>query len=281
MKLNKLATALTALAAVAVLTTSAQAQVFPNYNSGDVFIGFEQSGAANDYIADIGSVSQFIGDASPVTIQLSTTDLTAAFGSSWASNSNSTTNVQWGLVANDQSDSIASDTDGSSIWYTKGETVVGTKSAAPIRGTSSALNAISNKIQALETATTGGYTDYETTADTSNGVIESSTAANSWTSFKPGTYSGNTAFNIGSEIEQPSSGNDTGPTDSALDFYEVDTRTASNQPATLLGTFSLSNSGLLTFNPAAVPEPSSYALGLTALVIFFVLKRRKALSNEA
>ena len=64
-----------------------------------------------------------------------------------------------------------------------------------------------------------------------------------------------------------------------LDLYEVDTKTASNQPAAFLGTFDLSSTGLLTFDPAtaAVPEPSAYALGITALVLFGVLKRRKSI----
>ena len=274
MKPFKLTSALAALAAVAALSTSAHAQVYASYSSGDLLLGFEQNGNASDYVVDIGQVSQFIGDSSPLTFQLSTSDLSTVFTSNWASNSQ-TNLVQWGLVGNDQGQNIASDTDGNSIWYTKGETVAGTHTTAPIRGTGSALGNISNQIQNLDTGS-GGFFNTQTTSDTTNAIIQSSSAANSWSSFHPGTYSGGTAFGIGSEIEQPSSGSDTGPTDSVLDLYEVDTKTASNQPAALLGTFSLASDGVLTFDPEAVPEPSAYALGITALVLFAVLKRRKA-----
>ncbi len=281
MKFNKLTTAVAALAAAAVFVTSARAQVYPTYLSGQALIGFEQQGSSSDYVVDLGSVSQFIGAASPLTFQLSTTDLSTVFGSSWASNSQ-TNLVQWGIVANDQGQAISSDTDGDSIWYTKGETVAGTRTTAPIRGSSSALGSISNQIQNLETASTGGFVNILSTADTSNAVTEPSTSANSWTSFKPGTYSGGTAFGIGSEIEQPGSGSNTGPTDSVLDFFQVNSKTASNQAATFLGTFSLNSSGVLTFDEAqAVPEPSAYALGITGIILFLVLKRRKSISVAA
>lgn len=286
MKLNKLTTVATAMATAAVLATSGRAQVYtPDpVPSGDVLIGFEQQGNASDYVVDLGQVTQFKPTTSDYQIQLSTADLggiDGVFGTNWASNSNGSTDVQWGVVANDQSDTIASDPDGNSIWYTKGETTVGTHTTAPIRGSSSALGAISQNIENFETL---GYAGQAATAGTENssdlGVILTASAADSWTSFKPGSYSGNTAFGIGSEIEQPSSGSYTGPTDSVLDFYEVDTKTASNQSATLLGTFSLSSGGVLTFegaDAAVVPEPSTYALVLAGgSMLLLVLKRRKS-----
>jgi hypothetical protein len=251
-----------------------------------VLIGFEQQGNASDYVVDLGSVTQFTPTTSDYQIQLSTTDLGDIFTSGWASNSNGSTNVQWGLVANDQSDSIASDPDGNSIWYTKGETTVGTKTTAPIRGSSNALSAISQNIENFETL---GYAGQVATTSTENssdlGAVLTASTADSWTYFKPGTYSGNTAFGIGSEIEQPGSGSYTGPTDSVLDFYEVDTKTASNQPATLLGTFSLSSGGVLTFDgaqTAVVPEPSTYALVLAGgVMLLLVLRRRKSTATLA
>jgi hypothetical protein len=277
MKLNKITAVAAAISAAAVLSISAQAQVFTSYSSGDVLLGFNQSGNASDYIVDLGSVSQFIGITSPVSFQLSTADLSNTFTSSWASNS-ATNLVSWGAVANDQGLAIASDTDGSSVWYTKGELTTGTHTAAPIRGSSSALNSISNRIQNLDTGT-NGYDSSLSTANANNGVVQSTSTSNSWASFGP---NGANAFNIGASIEQPVTGNGQGPTNSVLDFYEVDTKTASNQPATLLGTFTLNSSGDLTFTEvASTPEPSAFALGLTAVVLFVVLKRRKMLGLNA
>ena len=293
MKLYPITSAAVALAAVAVLATSARAQVYtPDpVPSGDVLIGFESYNSTTsaatpfDYVVDLGQVSQFINDTStsPLQFQLSTTDLSSAFGTGWASNSNGSGNVQWGVVANDPSDSISSDPDGDSVWYTKGETVPGTQTTAPVRGSSSTLHAVSNAINNFEDGYAGQVATTSTSTTPYLGYIESS-GAGSWTSAKPGAYSGNTAFGIGSEIEQPSTGSYTGPTDSVLDFYEVDTKTGSNEPATFLGTFSLAPDGILSFTGVAAqatPEPSAYALGLIAIALFVVLKRRKSISTLA
>jgi hypothetical protein len=279
MKRYKLTTALAGIAAAAILSTSAHAQVYTTYTSGDLFLGFEQSGNASDYLVDLGQATQFIDATHPLTFQLSagtSGDLPTIFGTNWASNSQ-TNLVQWGVIGNDQSQNIASDPDGNTIWYTKGETVAGTQTTPPTRGTGSALTNLSNTIQNLETASTGGYANTLSTANGNNAIVESSSAANSWTSFHPGTYSGGTAFGIGTEIEQPGSGSDTGPTDSVLDLYQVNTRTGTNQPADFLGTLSLSSAGVLTFDPESVPEPSAYALGITAVVLLVVLNRRKSM----
>ena len=284
MKLTKITTAVAVLAAAAVLATSAQAagtQV--SYTSGDLFLGFEVSGGSSDYVVNLGLANQFSGATTPLTFQLSTADLSSVFGTSWATNSGTSADVQWGVIGNDQNNGAGvgtqtGNTDGKSVWYTLGETVSGTPNTAPSALGASSLNVISNKIKNLDSATSGGFNGKTSTSDTTNAIEESATAANSWTSFSPGTYSGGTAFGIGTEIEQASSGNNTGPTDSVLDLFQAN----SGQTANLLGEFSLSSSGVLTFDPAqslAVPEPSAYALGITALVLFGVLKRRKSIQS--
>lgn len=273
--MKKLTTTALALAFAGALAASAQAQVFTSYTSGDLLLGFEQSGNAQNYLVDIGSAANFSKTAT-LSLSLSTTDLTAIFGASWASNSAANL-VQWGVVGNDQGQTIPANQDGVSIFYTKGEAVLGTPSEAPIRGSSSALNVLSNKIQALDSGS-GGYDGTLSTANSAKGIIQSSSAANSWSSFNPST----TAFGIGTGIEQPATGSATGPTNSKLDLWEVDTKTGANQPATLLGYLSLGTGGVLNFtgvNAAAVPEPASYALGGIALLLFIVLKRRKSISS--
>ncbi len=51
------------------------------------------------------------------------------------------------------------------------------------------------------------------------------------------------------------------------------------QPTTLLGTFTLEDNGTLEFTAEAVPEPSTYALGIAAIALFVVLKRRQSLGQ--
>jgi hypothetical protein len=284
MKLPKLTTAVVALAAAAaVLATSAQAAATQvSYTSGDLFLGFEVDGGSTDYVVNLGLANQFSGATSPLTFQLSTADLSSVFGTSWATNSGTSADVQWGVIGNDQNNGATvgtqtGNTDAKSIWYTLGEQVSGTPNTAQSAQSAAALNAISNQIKQLDTGS-GGFNGKTSTSDTTNAIEESATATHSWTSFAPGTYSGGTAFGIGTEIEQAGSGNNTGPTDSVLDLFQAN----SGQTADLLGEFSLSSSGLLTFDPAAtlaVPEPSAYALGITALVLFGVLKRRKSIQS--
>ena len=260
MKLNKLTTALVALASAAVLSTSAQAagSVNASYTSGDLLVGFELSGAANNYVVDLGSASQLTSNQS---FQLSTADLVADFGSGWAnSNSNVVTNpdLQWGLIANDQGKLAQGNAN--TIWFTS------TSSTALNGFSASALHGISNSIQNLDTGS-GGFLGTTTTSDTTNAINQSAAAANSWTSFAPGS----TGFGLGISVEQA---NNVGPTAAVEDVFEYVPGTSQ---ANLLGTLSLSSGGVLTFT--AVPEPSTYALGITAVVLFLVLKRRKSITQ--
>lgn len=270
MKLNKLTTAVVALAAAAVLGTSAEAQVTTLYNSGDLLLGFEQSGAANNYLVDLGSASQFLSASSPVTIQLSTVDLQADFGASWASNS-ATNLVNWGVVGYDPSEAVQTSS-AYTAFFTQGEPSQGTLSANPGVGTLSYLKTVTAGIKNLALSS-GGFNGGTSTNDTTNAINQSASAANSWSSFSP---SSGTGFNLSVGVEQPLSGANNGPTDSYLDLYED----IPGGPDKEIGTFSLSSSGLLTFDPAAaaVPEPSAYALGITALILFAVLKRRNSIA---
>jgi hypothetical protein len=68
------------------------------------------------------------------------------------------------------------------------------------------------------------------------------------------------------------------PTSDVLALY---TKLNNSTSATEVGTFSLSSvSGneILTFNTLATPEPSAYALGLCAVALFFVLRRRSTVA---
>ena len=71
---------------------------------------------------------------------------------------------------------------------------------------------------------------------------------------------------------------DTFPTSDVLALYTIVNGSTSG---TQVGTFSLSNVGgneILTFDTLATPEPSAYALGLCAVAIFFVLRRRSTVA---
>jgi hypothetical protein len=80
-----------------------------------------------------------------------------------------------------------------------------------------------------------------------------------------------TSFGLGYDIDQVWTGSD-----SASLF----TLTPNGTPVEI-GTFSTSTVGgitTLTFDTVAAPEPSAYALGLCAVALFFVLKRRRSVA---
>src|ERR1700677_2466227 len=158
MKLTTITTALL-FASVALFSSTARAQN-ATYTEGDVLLGFEQqNGAAtDDYVVDLGAVSQFITPSSAtLTFQLSTTDLSAAFGSTWASNSQANL-VQWGLVAgaNKGTPTAASYTlngdviPGDTIFISEGELTPGTQTTPPTSKSASTQNGYLGDVVALD-----------------------------------------------------------------------------------------------------------------------------------
>jgi hypothetical protein len=282
MKRIRITAAVMALVLAAVFGTSAQAQSV-TYTEGDLLIGFDQTGAANNYVVDLGQISQFINATGPLTFNLSTSDLTNTFGSSWASNSQ-TNLVQWGVIgAGDRTSNITSGSDTiqkNTLFYAVGELTPGTQSTPPTEGTNSAQNIINGNITANFANGSGGFNGTTPTAGSTlslQAINQVSGAVNSW-SYEISTK---TDFGIGSNIQQPLSGSATGPTNSVLDLYTLTPTNASvTQPTTYLGDLSLGSSGVLTFtNAGAVPEPSSYALvGLGVLFLLWRL-RQKAVSS--
>jgi hypothetical protein len=82
---------------------------------------------------------------------------------------------------------------------------------------------------------------------------------------------GGNGFGIASNIDQSWTGNDT------ADLFTL----VKSGTATEVGVFTTSTVGgdtILTFDTLAAPEPSAYALGLCAVALFFVLKRRRTVA---
>jgi hypothetical protein len=137
-------------------------------------------------------------------------------------------------------------------------------------GTVPTLTSEFGAIQTAEEAITGSGV---TTVAAANGhssyfeLLESASGA--------GAYSvedGGNGFGIGSNIDVTWTGSDT------ADLYSL---TKSGTPVEV-GVFSTATVGgdtVLTFNSlSATPEPSAYALGLCAVALFFVLKRRRTVA---
>jgi len=274
-KTNILTGSLLAAAGLALVAPAARAAT-NSYNVGDLFIGFEQSGNASDYVIDIGPVSNYIGVTGSFNVSTLVgnsgassiaADLASVYGSSWASNVQ-TNLLQWGVVgasSNSSSITLGADTlPKNTLFFTQGEVIVGSgqQSTTPTGSTNTVQGQVNNQILAFE----NNYSGSASTANSNYAEVQTVDAVNdpnSWTGHSPS----GSAFGSGYSIEQPTTGSYTGPTDSALDLYEV--KTGNGTAGTYLGKFTLDSSGDLTFTGATVPEPGSWGfLGLgTGLVI--------------
>jgi hypothetical protein len=273
MKPNKLTYAALALAITAILGTSAHAQA--TYNAGDLIIGFQQSGAGNSYEVDLGSVTQFINpSSSTLTFDLSVSDLSSDF-TSWNSDSQGATSVQWGVIggSNKSANGDLSLSGGvtlpaDTLFYT----IPG--STAPTEKSSASQQTYLNNIAVLDSQFNGVTT---TAGSTSNlqAVNIASSATGSF-AYENGTKDN---FGLGGAINTAIlTSTSTGPISNALNLYELTPTNADvTQPTTLLGSFTLGSDGSLTFDAAAVPEPSTYALmGLSTAFLIWRLRRKNA-----
>ena len=283
---NKLKHLAIATAALGTLVPSAFAQTsLLTYNSGDLFLGFRQSTAANSFAVNLGSAAQFLplslggtnspgssfnvqfgvvpGSSTPV-FNLNT-DLTTVFGASWANNPTNGTGVRWAVVGftdDSLNDTPISGLNARSAFLTRARTNPGIQST-PASYSDGQLDLFANEFVPFAYGTgAGAFANQNSTTNSSEALIGNATLANNWNQ----RIGANGSFGLGlaRRVEQGVSGNFTGPTDSVLDLYLAPYSGSSLVGGTTyLGNFSLNNSGELTFN--SVPEPSTYALlGLTA-----------------
>jgi len=265
MKLIKLTTTVAAMAiAAAFATSSAHAQV-----AGDVIVGFEEpgsGGSSNVYEVDLGSISQF---STSQTFDLSATDLSTEFGSSWASSSL----LQFGVVGSTLSSgslTLGSNTLAAKTVFTSWNTFA----AAPVEKSSQAtevsdVNALYNDVANVGTPTTGSTVSLPAVSTTTSdaGSFATIDKNNQQFGFGTGFAKSNLDFN--------SDGTTSAVDTATLDLYEVAQTSSGTAPGSLLGTLSLNSSGDLAFTAAAVPEPSSWALmGVGVLGLFWNLRRR-------
>jgi len=281
---------LLAAAALAFLAPSGHAGTVA-YSTGDLVLGFEDPGNANDYVVDLGSASYFISLASsPGTTNITANDpaygvslgniaadLSATYGSTWyANNATQGTNVQWGVFG--ETANLGTSISGVPIdtaFLTVGENTPGSGSIAPTEFSSTTQNGWNTKFGIFSNPG-AGFNNGTATSNSAYATVESdSTYGGAWSNNSPSTN----AFTIGFGIEQPTEGTYTGPTNSELDLYElIPTNKGGTGTGVLLGDFTLNSSGALSFTSAAVPEPSTYAaIGLGAAFLLFFRRSRKTL----
>jgi hypothetical protein len=256
-KMNKLTVAALALAAIGLASTAASAQTF-SAGANDLILGFQiasGTGSNTNLEVDLGSILNFTTTTATITLpQLSVSDLTAIYGSGWADTS---AGVNWSVAGvGTAADTFDITSPSGGLLKASGSTLAGP------------AGQIAELAEGLQGVT-------ETTNSTSSTAIGSnstpaSTIATSYTSLEAGN-----GYGLYPNAET------TGASTDELYAEAPGTKVSGKFPsATDLGTFSLSSAGVLTFtgSAAAVPEPSAYALGICAGLLFLVLRRRASVA---
>jgi hypothetical protein len=291
MKISKkhLRTGLLALTGLALSLQPARAVNRVVYNSGDLLIGFTQKDPvaqtvnSTDLVVDLGQVSQYIpislgGTWNGSTLTTTTgainlgvivtgqtgagsavlnlnADLTAVFGSSWNLNPTNNSGVTWGVAGYSTTDS----TD----YLTQDRPSSGVQSTPP--GASFGNSAANGQLSAVAFGFNNAIQN--SSVHSSKAVIQSIAGSNSWY-----TRLGNGSdFTGGYNILQ--TGTD-GPTNSVQDLYRLSPDSGNNNVSTLLGSFSLDSSGVLSYY-AAVPEPSTFAAIATGAAFLLMFRPRR------
>ncbi len=279
MKMNKPITAVAvALAIAALASVSASAQTV-SAGASDLVLGFQTTdqsgtGAFTDLEVDLGDQALFTKTASftlsGTSTGLTAADLTSTYGSSWATRGDLT----WG-VAGVTDESITNENDDFVATLSSGATASDLKDAVDQSSPYGVISSLANGLNGQSSLTSSKA------AAIGNSSNKASSITSSWTSTE-NNGAGNadfTQFNPSGVTEvNGNSGNVLGTL--SLYYYTE----GSTAAAVKYGTFSLTDtSGNLLFtyngvNAVAAPEPSAYALGICAVLLFLVLRRRQSVA---
>jgi hypothetical protein len=241
-------------------------------NGTDLYLGFEESGNANDLQVDIGSESQFLNATSPFTISFGVipsgqtgagtpvtsllADLNSIFTSGW-STSSGVSALKWGVAGDNENGASTL------LFFTQDIA----NPAIPTDPTSSAAASISSKIDDFGFYLSTDFSTVNSSEAASVAATASQTNPGTWSSFDPSLG----AFGTGLDIEE-SPGD--GPL-STLNLYEETSSAGGGGNAKDVGSFSLASDGDLTFTPASVPEPSTWASIITGGFLLGYFERRR------
>lgn len=242
-----------ALASMAVSAVTAKAATVQNYSDGDIFLGVRATdsgtGSTSVYLVNLGNFSQFTTATASFEVANIFSDLNAIYG---ADNWYNRTGVRWGIVGGYANDDLTR-----TLYATRASST-----AWASNRTFTALNTTFTQINNVRNS----YNGNESTINNPDGIIQSSSYPNGYyTQVNGSSDFGSNSGWTGTGIE--------GALNQQLYFYSQ----TNGQTTLTLGTFSLSDQGVLTFNVNTVPEPSSALLLGLGGVAFMALRRRRNL----
>jgi len=265
-------------AAIALVGVASANAANPSYAVGNLIMGFYDTVTNNAYEFNLGAATTYVADHTAGTsFTLSTniaSDLSSAFGSSWASDAN----LQWGIVATSQTSgwSAVGNHPTQIDWISQTESTFGTQASNPSLN-SSARSSVNTQV--------GNYgANFAAMTATSNGlgaVINAST-----TSLSNNQYFGE-GQKLGANVWFGSASNSLVGAftsgSSALDLFQILNQSSSN--TSYQGTFMVTSAGNVVYGAtvsaaqslAAVPEPSTYAMMGIGAIGFLTMFRRRSI----
>jgi hypothetical protein len=246
MKITKLIqSSLLAMASIAIITVSANAAALTASDTGELFLGFSKSGATNDYVVKIGNYNSLPTTTSSSFYSLSTADLISAFGSTWYTGGTVKFTV-FGLDLNTGNGSLALGSPSST--------------ALTLQNAGNVNTIISQMDQLIQ----GGYATTSSSGVDGNALTIAQSNTNSYT--LQGTPS--TGWGALGTIDTVVTGSN---------YLNVQNLGASGAGAStsVKGFFTIASTGVVSYNVAAVPEPTTYAsLLVGGLLLALVVRRR-------
>ncbi len=263
-----------ALAFASLASVASAATIAVNYS--DIILGFRSTSVtAQNLEVNLGSVSQFTQATAGTTFtigRLNVTDLQAVYGSgsSWYAS----TTIMGLIGTTGKTGGGATGPDGqalSTVWASN-------DSGTPYTTANTSIN--NNAVSKVLLMTNGstqasGALNFQDSSLMSNVYTAniSTAGTNSWS--KAGGTSGTSFVNYTRTAFESSLG---GGTSTTTDLYEL--APVSGNPAALVGTFTLTDAGVLSFTSAglyaaAIPEPSTYAAIFGVAMLGFAAYRRR------
>ena len=261
-------------AAGAALLAQSMKAATTAYNPDDLLLGVRATsgtGASQDYVINLGQASQFDPNGSSVvTLNVGNfyIDLANVFGTDWFSR----TDLLWSVSGTPGNLAGVGSDPAKLLYATRADQAGGTDNPWP-QASSTSQGTTASKMLSFAS----GYSNLNSTANSSVGLIQNTSDSNSYASFQPGGVNtgATTAFGSGSQFV---GGIEATPS-TALDLFRIPA--INGGAVTDIGDFAFQAQGggvfSLIFKPdsvEAIPEPSTWALISVGAAIGILLRRR-------
>lgn len=281
----KIKATLLALAVGSLLAATPSQAANPNYTAGDLILGFQATGgtgADQSVLVNLGNTANIFRDGGSLSsiVDISSV-LEATFGANWFERSD----VYFGLIgvwSNEAiGESLQNGDPSRTIYASRSRNGVGTLGSAnsAVFGnlTNTSMSGISGQIVGMQNYFENNYT-------TGTAVVNNNDTLSDWAQLVP---AGGSAFGgLTGSIQQAFGVGTLGSYEGLLDLYRLQAvNNISGQyglgedirnPGEFLGSIGIDSEGIVSFSAAAVPEPSTYVLLVTSLLIAGVVFRRRA-----